>query len=223
MKTSGESLARRLAAFQDGFFQRLPREERCIVQDATAATSAHARLQRHVQAGEPAPDLTLPDQHDRPLRLSEQLGYGPVILLFVRGSWCPFSALALRSYQEALAAIHDAGGNILAITPEPPIRCSSMAERDLLAFPMLSDSLCAVARAYGVTYDVPPNLRPLYLKWGQDLPRLAQSGTWRIPLPATFVVGRDGLIALADIPLSVYGRLEPTAAIDALRSLRVAA
>ena len=107
MDAFGDSLARRLALFREGFFQRLSPDERQIVLASADATTEQMRHQRHVEAGEIAPDFNLTDQHGRLVRLSEQVTYGPVILLFVRGSWCPFSALALRSYQDALTAIHE--------------------------------------------------------------------------------------------------------------------
>ena len=93
----------------------------------------------------------------------------------------------------------------------------------MLAFPTLSDPDGAVTEAFGVTYEVPSALRPLYVRWGQDLPRLNKSGTWRIPFPATFVIGMDGRVALADLPLTVYARREPASVIELLESMQTPA
>ena len=219
MQLDQRQLKRQLHSFYDGFMDRLAPDDRRAVMDSHAtlgATSVHERI---VKPRDAAPDFTLPDQHGHLTRLSDQLRYGPVALLFVRGEWCPFCTITLRAYQAALPAIHEAGGSLFALTPQPPARCSTMAERDLLAFPTLSDTGNAVADRYGIVYEAPTAVRPLYLRLGHDIPRINQTGDWRLPLPATFLVGTDGRVALADAQTSFQERLDPAVLIAKLQSL----
>ena len=223
MPQTGINLAKQLSAFHASFLQRLPPRDRTMLENAAKNLRADVGARVIPKAGELAPDFVLSDQHGRLVRLSERLAQGPVVLLFIRGGWCPFCTLTLRAYQACLPAIHDAGADLLAITPERADSCSVMAERDLLAFPTLSDQKNGVAEAYGIAYDLDPGVRSLYLRLGHDLPRLNGTGNWRVPLPATFIIGQDGHVALADLAPQINFRLEPAMAVKALRALSVPA
>jgi len=172
-----------------------------------------------LRPGDPAPGFALLDQNGKSVRLADWLALGSVVLLFSRGGWCPFCTLWLRAWQDALPQLHDAGGNLLAIFPQRAEACSRAAERDLLAYPVLSDPGGEVADSYGISVDLPEMVRPLFVRLGHDLPRINGSGTWRLPLPATFVIARDGSIAASHADLTLPNRQEPKAAIEALRRL----
>lgn len=211
------SLAEQLASFHAAMLQRMAPEDAAALRQSEGML-AHA-APGQLQAGSPAPDFTLPDQHGRPVRLADRLLLGPVVLLFVKGGWCPFCTMLLRAWQDALPRLHDLGGDLLAVSPQPMPACGGVAERDLLAYPVLSDQGGAVAGAYGVNWDLPEVLRPLYLRLGHDLPAINGDGRWRAPLPSAFVIGMDGRIALAHADRVAARRLEPEAAIAAVRAL----
>ncbi len=182
---------------------------------AVAAEADKALL----QLGHHAPEFVLVDQNGASVRLVDHLAQGPVVLLFSRGGWCPFCTIWLRAWQDALPRLHDAGGSLLAIFPQQIEACGRTAERDLLAYPVLSDCSGKVADSYGVIVDLPEDARPLFLRLGHDLPRINGSGTWRLPLPSTFVIAPDGCIAMAHADLTLPHRLEPEAVIQAVRRL----
>lgn len=223
MPVSGINLTRQLNAFYAGFRQRLTPRDRIAVENAAELLRADVATRQIPKPGDLAPDFTLPDQHGRLIHLSERLGRGPVVLLFIRGAWCPFCTLTLRAYQAALPAIHDAGADLLAITPQGADTSCIMAERDLLAFPTLSDHDNKVATAYGIAYELDPGVRSLYQRLGHDLPRVNGTNNWRIPLPATFVVASDGRVVLSHLNTRIYQRLEPAEAVRALHTVSVAA
>ncbi len=219
MSANSPSLSEKLEAFHRAMLQRMSpsdvealrwAEERGASSDTTATA---------LQAGARAPDFRLPDQHGRPVHLAERLALGPVVVVFSRGGWCPFCALTLRAWQDALSDLHDAGGDLLAISPQPARACSRTAERDLLAYPVLSDAGNLVADQYGVAYEHPDVLRPLFKRLGHDLPRINGTGDWRTPMAATYVVAQDGRIALAHVELVSWRQLEPSAAIKTVRDL----
>lgn len=221
MHIGGQSLETQLDAFRTGMLARLPPVERLAILHAAEDLRASAGNRKSLAAGGRAPDFALPDQHGRVVRLADRLAMGPLVVLFVRGGWCPFCTLTLRAYQAALPAIQAAGADLLAITPQPGGLCSANAERDLLAFPVLSDQGNGVAEQYGVAYELAPALRALYTRLGHDLPRLNGTGNWRVPLPATFIVGADGIIVHADVQPVAHRRLEPAAVVRMLAGLSV--
>ena len=210
------SLAEQLATFKAAMLARMtPADADVIRRSEEALAAAGAGMLR---VGDPAPDFTLPDQHGRPVRLGDRLALGPVAVLFIRGGWCPFCTILLRAWADALPALQEAGGDLLAVSPQPVPVCGSVAERDLLAYPVLSDRDGAIAAAFGVDWAVPDDARPLYLRLGHDLPVLNGDGSWRAPMPAVFVVGQDGRIALAHAERAVARRMDPAAVIAAVQA-----
>ena len=209
------SLAEQLATFKAAMLARMtPGDADLICRSEAALAAAGAKMLR---AGDPAPRFTLPDQHGRPVRLGERLALGPVAVLFTRGGWCPFCTILLRAWGDALPALQEAGGDLLAVSPQPVPACGSVAERDLLAYPVLSDRDGTVAAAFGVDWEVAEEARPLHLRLGHDLPVLNGDGSWRAPMPAVFVVGQDGRIVLAHADHAMGRRLDPAAVIAAVR------
>lgn len=216
------TLRDRLDAFRAGMMDRITPEKRALLDAAEAALIAADRGAGAPHPGEAAPDFTLPDQCGDPVSLRERLARGPAVLVFFRGGWCPFCTLTLRAWQEALPALRRAGGQLLAISPQPSQGCAQMADRDMLDFRVLSDAGNQVAASYGVAYEMPEGLRPFYLKLGHDLPRINGTGDWVTPLPATFVIRTDGKIARAHVGPLVHQRLEPMEAVATIQEIAAA-
>lgn len=213
------TLAAELAAFRENFLARVPAERAQLIQtyidrsrDEHVATDA-------LQAGDAAPAFILRNQNGDAVALADRLARGPVILVFYRGGWCPYCNLELRAYQRLLPAIESAGATLLAISPQQPDASLSTAEKNALAFDVLSDAGSRAAAAFGIAYTLPEPLRALYAEVGHALPAINGDDSWTLPVPATFVVGRDGRIALADVDVDYRVRLEPQAALDAVRRL----
>lgn len=89
-----------------------------------------------------------------------------------------------------------------------------------MPFEMLRDTGNAVAETYGLVFTLPDDLRAIYLKFGIDLAKGNGDGTWRLPVPARFVVDRAGVIRSADADPDYTRRPEPAATVDILRTLR---
>jgi peroxiredoxin len=219
MHIGGTPLTRQLEAFRAGLLARLPASDRLAVLSAAEDLRANRDGRKSPDVGEPAPDFALPDQHGRIVRLADRLAHGPAVVLFIRGGWCPFCTLTLRAYQDALPAMEAAGAHLLAITPQQEGSCSAVAERDLLAFPVLSDQCNEIAGRYGVAYELAPALRTLYARLGHDLPRLNRTGDWRVPLPATFIIDAKGLVVRAHVEPVAHRRLEPAEVVRSLQNL----
>ncbi len=90
-----------------------------------------------------------------------------------------------------------------------------------LPFELLRDFGNRVAEAYGLVFALPDDLRDLYLKFGIDLARGNGDGTWRLPIPARFVIDRRGIIRAADADPDYTRRSEPARTVEILRGLGV--
>jgi peroxiredoxin len=211
------SLSEQLAAYKAGFVQRATPERVVLMEAATAGLRATGIESQALQRGAKAPDLTLPDALNQPLRLSSLWQRGPLVLVFYRGGWCPYCNLELRAWQQQLPALKHLGAQLVAVSPQTPDNSLSTAEKNELAFPVLSDSALQAATAFGVAFDMPPELIELYSRAGNDLPVLNGNGRWVLPVPATYVIDRDGRITFAHVEADYRERAEPAAVLAALR------
>jgi peroxiredoxin len=165
---------------------------------------------------------TLLDAKGRAFDLAGLVARQPTIVVFYRGGWCPYCNLELREYQKQLAAIHAAGAELVAVSPEQPDHALSTAEKNDLSFTVLSDVGGALASQLGIRFTLSDAVRPFYEKAGHALPERNGDGSWALPMPATFVVERGGRIAKAFIKPDYRKRLEPLDALAVLGSLTAA-
>jgi peroxiredoxin len=94
------------------------------------------------------------------------------------------------------------------------------AEPNPLSFTLLRDFGNRVAEAYGLVFTLPDDLREIYLKFGIDLARGNGDGTWRLPIPARFVIDQAGVIRAVDADPDYTRRPEPQATVEILERLR---
>ncbi len=168
------------------------------------------------RAGETAPLFALTDHRGNTVALDDLLRAGPVVLTFYRGAWCPYCNLQLREYQAMLPALERLGAKLVAVSPQTPDHSLSFAQKNELAFPVLSDPHNQVARTYGLVFKVAPELVETYKAVGSDLVKYNGDDSWELPAPGTFVIGSDGKIVLAFVDGDYTRRLEPSAILEAL-------
>jgi peroxiredoxin len=177
-------------------------------------------LGRALREGDRAPNFRLPNAQGGSVELNALLRQGPVVLTFYRGQWCPYCNLELRAYQKLLPQLQALGASLIAVSPQTPDNSLSTAEKNELAYPVLSDAGLHVARTYGVAFDLPSELVELYQRqWNNDLVKWNGEGGWSLPIPATYVIGQDARIALAYVDPDYRDRLEPEAVLARLRTL----
>lgn len=184
-----------------------------------AGELAELALPDQPAAGDRLPDFELPDALGRAVKLSKLLEAGPVVLTFYRGEWCPYCNLQLHAYQATLPEILARGASLVAVSPQTPDHSLSMAEEHQLAFAVLTDSGNRLARSLGLVFTIPEADRALYLAVGNDISSFNGDESWELPVPATFVIGRDGAVALAFVDPDYRKRLEPAEILAALDGL----
>ena len=89
-----------------------------------------------------------------------------------------------------------------------------------MPFEILRDHGNQVAEKYGLVFTLPEDLRAIYLKFGIDLTKGNGDGTWRLPIPARFVIDRAGVIRAADDDPDYTRRPEPAQTLEVLKTLR---
>ena len=214
-----ETLTAQLKAQNDQARARLPQESLAVMDKATSTLAASGITDTSLPVGAAAPDFTLPGVNGEQVSLAKLLTDGPVVLAFYRGGWCPYCNLELRALQAALPDITAAGATLVAISPQLPDNSLSTAEKLELAFPVLSDVGNVVAREYGLVFSLPEDLRSVYDGFGIDLPAANGDQTFELPVPATFVIGRDGSVAWRFVDPDYTHRGDPADVLAALKAL----
>jgi peroxiredoxin len=165
------------------------------------------------------PDFVLPSAEGRLVALADALARGPVVLSFFRGDWCPFCKLTLEALARSLPEIEAAGGSVLALTPETgglPLR---MKHRHNAGFEVLADVDFGVGLSAGVVFKIPKLYRARLEAGGNNFPLRHGNAAWCLPVPATFIIRPDGIIAWRFVDVDFSHRAEPADIIAALRRL----
>jgi peroxiredoxin len=173
-----------------------------------------------LREGDVAPDFSLPDTRGHMVALKTLLDRGPVVISFYRGGWCPFCNLELRGLQRVLPEIVQMGASLVAISPQLPDNSLSTQEKNQLTFPVLSDVGNIEAKRFGIVFTLPTALVDANRAIGRELVEInGESGAAQLPMPATFVLDKSGVIRLAFVEEDWSKRLDPDIVLDTLRGL----
>jgi peroxiredoxin len=209
------SLDEQLRAFSDAARQRRP-------DFAAAVDRLVERLRRYgagdaaPQAGEPMPSFILPDDTGQMVSLDRLLTQGPVAVTFHRGHWCPYCRININALAQAHRDITADGGQIVAIMPDRQKFVAEFRSQSSVPFPILTDMDNGYALSLNLTIWVGAEMQKM-MEGERDLPTFQGNSSWMLPIPATFVVGRDGRIKARFIDPDYR---KPTAIAGMLAALR---
>lgn len=174
-----------------------------------------------ITLGEQAPEFTLPNPTGQSVSLAELLKNGPVVVTFYRGDWCPYCNLQLRALNARLDEIHALGAQLVAISPQVPDGSMSKDEISEMDFWVLSDQDAKVAAKYGVAWEVPEFLAEhMRIDRKLDLDVINNGNGGVLPIPATFVLDRNGIVTWRYVDVDYRTRSEPEDIITALTLLK---
>ena len=163
---------------------------------------------RALGQGEPAPDVTLTNARGEDRSLSALLRDSAVVLSFYRGQWCAYCSDQLERLQANLPEFEARGGRLVAVSPQTPDNSLATKEKLGLGYEVLSDAGNQTARAFGIAYQLPEALRGAFERLGLDLPAYNGDDSFELPVPATYVIGQDGVIAFAHVDPDYTQRAE---------------
>ena len=143
----------------------------------------------------------------------------PSVLLFTRGGWCPYCNTTLRAYVKAFPEIDALGGTLIALTPELPEQAAVAARDNELPFTLAVDRGNTFARSLGLVFAQPHDLRPRFAEIGINLPARNGDESHELPIPAIFVLDRDGRVVFAHVAADFTSRAEPDDVLAALRDV----
>jgi peroxiredoxin len=168
------------------------------------------------QVGESMPPFVLPDDGGQMVSLDELLNRGPVAVTFHRGHWCPYCRINITARVEAHRELPASGGQIVAIMPDLQKFVAELKSESNVPFPILTDMDNGYALSLNLTIWVGAELQKM-MEGRRDLPTFQGNSSWMLPIPATFVVGHDGLIRARFIDPDYRNRMMISDMLDAMR------
>jgi len=215
---------------------RITQQTRALVQPERLAISERASAEllasgiesRVLHVGAPAPEFALPDAlTGKTVRSADLLALGPLVIKFFRGRWCPYCVTELEAWRDLHSEVRGMGALLVAISPQNRRHNDFTIQQHALPFPVLSDAGAEVAAQYGIAYTVSESQRGYYESILVNIPfvnsgatyKTATEASWRLPLPATFVIAQDGTIAFAEAHADFRVRPEPADVVAAIKQV----
>jgi peroxiredoxin len=170
--------------------------------------------------GEKLPGFILPDEAGRLVRLTDLLETGPLVVTFQRGHWCPYCRLTTLGIAEVQDEILALGARIVAIVPEQARYARLLRDFAHARFPVLSDIGNGYALSLNLTIWIGEDMERVMSGGGVDLPRYQGGAAWFLPIPATFVLTRDGIVSARYVDPDHRRRMEIDDLLEAVRAAR---
>jgi peroxiredoxin len=171
-----------------------------------------------LMVGMKAPDFTVLDVENGTVRFVPGEQDKPVVLTFFRGGWCPYCNLHLSELRLAEKQLKEMGFDIWFISiDKPELLLESLDDPDI-GYTVYSDSALNATRAFGLAFRVDDELNERYLSYDIDLEKASGENHHVLPAPATYIIGRDGIINFAYINPDYKVRLHPNVLLAAAQA-----
>jgi peroxiredoxin len=206
-------------AYNEAKKERVAAETLATMAQATQDLRCSGIESLALKTGDTMPDFELLNQHGKRRRLSGYLAKSPVVLNIYRGGWCPYCNMEMKALHDVLPEIQAHGAQLVAMTPETPDKAMLTAESNAIAIDILSDAGNQIADEMGLVFELPQALRPIYEQFGIDLPACNGDNSFKLPVPATYIVDQDGSIVYHFVNADYTQRLEPEEIIAKLTML----
>ena len=171
-----------------------------------------------LQVGQKVANFSLANHRGDTVALTDLLAKGPVIISFYRGGWCPYCNLELKALNDYLPKFKAHNAQLVAVSPQLPDESLSTAQKNELEFDVLSDVSNTVANQFGLLFTLDERIQSLYTGFGIDFESYYGDKSFKLPLPATYVINQDGIITYAFISEDYTLRAEPEAVLNALQT-----
>lgn len=206
----------RLRSFADAVAELSP-EFTSVVERMVARLTLSGAGATAPAIGEPMPSFLLPDQDGHLVSLERLLESGPVVIALHRGHWCPYCRINASALADIAGEVHRLGGQIVAVTPELQSFNARLRDDAAASFPILTDLDNAYALETNVAIWVGEEKKKAMTGAGWDISMFHGNDAWVLPIPATFVVGTDGLVKARYVDPDYRRRMPIEPLLEALR------
>jgi peroxiredoxin len=197
----------------------VPAETQAVHARAIATLKQRQLAANILPPGAKTPEFQLHDHDGKAISSADLLAKGRLVLCFIRGRWCPFCVAQMEAMNLIQPEITEAGGTLVATSPQTVKQSFFMHDQHKLRFPLLSDEGNRVARQFGLVYRVSDQQQALYQRTFVNLPFINGDDSWELPIPATYIIDRDRTVLYASADEDYMERPEPNGIVRTLQPL----
>jgi peroxiredoxin len=159
-----------------------------------------------LKVGDKAPDFMAKDHAGNMVSLKKMTEKGKVVVMFYRGAWCPYCNKYMSQIEQALPDFSAKNATVIAITPETDESINKAIDKTKATFSVIYDKDRSIMKNWKVAYSMSDDMKTKYKGYGLDLEK--QQGDWMLPVPATYIVGKDGKIEFVHFDENYQKRAE---------------
>lgn len=163
---------------------------------ACAGPSKEAKALKPVTEGA-FPSVDLVDEDSKATTVKKVLGGEPTLVVIYRGGWCPYCTKHLSEIGMHLDDLKAKGVKAIAISPDKPAKLEDTQEKFDLGYALYSDSKMALGKKLNLAFTVDGKTRTLYKTYGIDLEEASGETHYQLPVPAAYLIDKEGNIAWA--------------------------
>ncbi|GAA81600.1 peroxiredoxin-like family protein [Pseudoalteromonas sp. BSi20495] len=197
---------------------KLPADVLALMNTTNEALIAQHIKDNALQIDQKVENFSLANHKGENVELADLLKKGPVIISFYRGGWCPYCNLELKALNDYLPQFKTQSAQLVAISPQLPDETLSTAQKNNLEFDVLCDVSNKVAEQFGLLFTLDERIQALYTQFGIDFEHYYGDKSFKLPLPATYVINQEGVITYAFLSEDYTLRAEPIDVMAALES-----
>lgn len=207
-KNMAKTLTDSLLVKKNDFLAKADPTKIDVYQKGIDALANGTALSNALNVGDSAPNISLPDARNHMVELKDLLKKGPVILSWYRGGWCPYCSISLHFYDKYAEAFEAKGVQFVAITPESVDKINETKNRLGLKLNVFQDKNNAVAEKFNIAYTVHPDVMQYYNQ-SFNMAEYNGNSSNKLPLAATYLIDKNGIIRYAFIDADYRNRAEP--------------
>lgn len=166
-----------------------------------------SHVPKGLNVGDKAPDFTGYDQKGKMVESKKLLEKGPMVLFFYRGKWCPVCSRYLKNYQDSINIVTDQGLSLIAITPESIENVEQTVKLHNLTYTVIYDCQEKIMADYDVMFNVTKAYQDKVIaSHSTDIAKNNGRDAARLPVPATYIINRDGIIVAVQFDPDYHNR-----------------
>ncbi|MBI4403420.1 MAG: AhpC/TSA family protein [Deltaproteobacteria bacterium] len=162
-----------------------------------------------LKVGARVPDLSLTTPDGKKFNLNNAFRKHPAVLIFYRGGWCPYCNTQLGELATIESRLIELGYQILAVSPDRPEKLRESIAKHKLSYQLLSDSDTKAIRAFGLAFTLDEDAVKKLKGYGIDIEASSGSKDHVLPVPAVFLVNREGTVVFQYANPDYKVRLKP--------------
>jgi len=211
-------LEEKIKSYQEVFRNKVPVATQEVMLKATQTLVEQNISKNALKVGAQVHPFVLPNALNNEVSLKDELEKNDfVVLNFYRGGWCPYCNLELKEFQGRLGELKELNTSLIAISPQTPDASLSTQEKNELSFEVLSDEKNVIAKEFGLVFSLADELKAIYESFKINVPASNDDDSYEIPMPATYVLDKKGVVIFAFIDEDYTKRCEPQLILDIIQ------